>query len=108
MRMADVMRTRRVALGLSQAELDERAGVGAGSIAAYEIPGVEPTHEAAMRIAEALGLSLGELTADDTTQMRWFIETALEIAVETEGVTTIGMFDNEQRTTFFLPREPSD
>lgn len=89
MRMADVIRTRRVALELGE--------------------GAEPTREAALRIADVLGLSLEELTADDTTRprRRWLIERAFGIAIETDGVNTIRSAGDEHRTTFFLPREPS-
>jgi transcriptional regulator with XRE-family HTH domain len=111
MRMADVIRTRRVELGFSPTELEARAGIGAGQVADFEqADGLEPTREAAVLIAQALGLSLEELTADDAERLRsrWFIETALRIAVETDGVETIGWTDDGQQSTIFLPREPSD
>jgi transcriptional regulator with XRE-family HTH domain len=111
MRMAEVIRTRRVALGLSPAGLAARCGVSADSIIQFEkAEGIEPTRETAIHLADALGLSLEELTEADTTRKRgqWFVERALEIAVETDSVTTIGSAGDARQTTFFLPREPSD
>jgi len=61
MDMADVLKTRRAELGLSQAGLAEAAGVNVRQIARYEGGEQQPALNVAVRMAEALQISLEEL-----------------------------------------------
>src|SRR4051794_41393484 len=61
MDFSEVLRSRRVALGLSQAELAERAGVSSRQLARYEAGEQQPVLSAAVALAEALGISLTQL-----------------------------------------------
>ena len=61
MDFSDVLRSRRVALGLSQAQLAQRAGVSPRQLARYEAGEQQPVLSAAVTLAEALGISLTQL-----------------------------------------------
>ena len=61
MDFSDVIRSRRVALGLSQAQLAQRAGVSPRQLARYEAGEQQPVLSAAVTLAEALGISLTQL-----------------------------------------------
>ena len=61
MDFSDVLRSRRVALGLSQAQLAQRAGVSPRQLARYEAGEQQPVLSAAVLLAEALGISLTQL-----------------------------------------------
>ena len=60
---ADELRSRRVALHLSQEELAHRAGINRTYIAKLELARNQPTLTVLFRIAEALDVSLPELMA---------------------------------------------
>ncbi|TQM80011.1 helix-turn-helix protein [Saccharothrix saharensis] len=62
--MAEVMRQRRGELGLSQAELAERAGVGVRQIRRYEAGEQEPSLSVGVAIAKALRITVTELTGE--------------------------------------------
>jgi tetratricopeptide (TPR) repeat protein/DNA-binding XRE family transcriptional regulator len=57
------LRNRRVALGLSQEALAEKAGVSARSVNRWEQGRALPQHEVCRRLAEILQIDLGELVA---------------------------------------------
>ena len=61
MDISDVIRSRRVALGLSQAELAKRAGVSLRQLARYEAGEQQPVLSAAVELANALNISLAQL-----------------------------------------------
>ncbi|GAA3612698.1 helix-turn-helix domain-containing protein [Microlunatus ginsengisoli] len=61
MDFSDVIRGRRTALGLSQAQLAERAGVSLRQLARYEAGEQQPVLAAAVTLADALGISLTQL-----------------------------------------------
>src|SRR4051812_38386537 len=56
-----VIKTRRAALGLSQGQLAERAGVSSRQLARYEAGEQQPVLSAAVTLADALGISLTQL-----------------------------------------------
>ena len=59
--ISDVIRSRRLALGLSQAELAKRAGVSLRQLARYEAGEQQPVLSAAVALATALNISLAQL-----------------------------------------------
>src|SRR6476661_8267526 len=61
MDFSEVLRSRRAALGLSQAQLAQRAGVSPRQLARYEAGEQQPELSAAVTLAEALGISLTQL-----------------------------------------------
>jgi transcriptional regulator with XRE-family HTH domain len=61
MDLSDVIRSRRAALGLSQAQLAQRAGVSLRQLARYEAGEQQPVLSAAVTLADALGISLTQL-----------------------------------------------
>lgn len=61
MDLSEVIRSRRAALGLSQAQLAQRAGVSLRQLARYEAGEQQPVLSAAADLAEALGISLTQL-----------------------------------------------
>lgn len=56
--LAETVRTRREALGWTQAQLGERAGMTQSSVARFEGGGTEPTLPTLEKLAGALGLRL--------------------------------------------------
>jgi transcriptional regulator with XRE-family HTH domain len=64
--MAEVLRRRRIELGMSQAELAEAAGVDKRQIRRYEAGEQQPVLSVAVAIAEALRISVGELAGIPT------------------------------------------
>jgi transcriptional regulator with XRE-family HTH domain len=66
MDMPDVIRSRRTALGLSQAELARAAGVSVRQLARYEAGEQQPVLSAAVALADALGISLAQLAGQVT------------------------------------------
>src|SRR6266542_989262 len=67
MNVAEVIRSRRAALGLTQAQLAEAAGVDKRQIRRYEANETHPTLPVAMAIARVLGISLDELAGETPT-----------------------------------------
>src|SRR5215204_939100 len=59
--MADVIRSRRRQLGLSQVELAKAAGVSVRQMARYEAGEQQPVLSAAVDLAAALGITLAQL-----------------------------------------------
>jgi len=74
--ISDVIRHRRTALGLSQAELAKIAGVSLRQLARYEAGEQQPVLGAAVALAEALGISLarlaGQVSADLDLSGDWW------------------------------------
>jgi transcriptional regulator with XRE-family HTH domain len=66
MDISDVIRSRRTALGLSQAELARAAGVSIRQLARYEAAEQQPVLSAAVALADALGISLAQLAGQVT------------------------------------------
>lgn len=66
--MPDVIRTRRAALGLSQAELAKAAGVNVRQIARYEAGEQQPVLSVAAALADALDISLNQLAGRTSTE----------------------------------------
>lgn len=64
--MSEVLRRRRLELGLSQAGLAEAAGVDTRQIRRYEAGEQQPLLSVAVAIAEALDISVGELAGIPT------------------------------------------
>ena len=67
MDIGDVIKARRTELGMSQAQLAEAADVGTRQIARYESADSEPGLGVALRLAEALGISLTHLAGQIRT-----------------------------------------
>ena len=61
MDFSEVIRSRRAALGLSQAQLADRAKVSLRQLARYEAGEQQPVLSAAVELADALGISLTQL-----------------------------------------------
>src|SRR6266487_4226511 len=61
MEMSEVIRRRRAELGISQAELAAAAGVDTRQIRRYEAGQQQPVLSVAVALANALGISVGEL-----------------------------------------------
>jgi len=61
MDISEVIRARRIALGLSQAELAKAAGVSLRQLARYEAGEQQPVLSAAVALADALGISIAQL-----------------------------------------------
>lgn len=76
MDFSDVLRTRRAALGLSQSQLAQRAGVSLRQLSRYEAGEQQPVLSAAVTLAEALGISVtqlaGQVTYDLDLSGDWF------------------------------------
>lgn len=66
--MPDVIRTRRAALGLSQALLAKAAGVNVRQIARYEAGEQQPVLSVAAALADALDISLNQLAGRTSTE----------------------------------------
>lgn len=66
MDISDVLRSRRAALGISQAELARVAGVSVRQLARYEAGEQQPVLSAAVALAEALDISLAQLAGQVT------------------------------------------
>ena len=66
MDISDVIRARRAALGLSQAELARAANVSVRQLARYEAGEQQPVLSAAVALADALGISLAQLAGQVT------------------------------------------
>jgi transcriptional regulator with XRE-family HTH domain len=61
MDISEVLKARRTALGLSQADLAKAAGVSLRQLARYEAGEQQPVLSAAVALADALGISLAHL-----------------------------------------------
>src|SRR3954447_26851287 len=68
--LGEMIRTRRKELGLSQAELARACGVHLRQIRRYETDEQQPVLAVAVQLAAALGLSIGELAGEASTQPR--------------------------------------
>ena len=66
MELAEVLRARRAALGLSQAELAAAAGLNVRQIARYEAGEQQPVLSVAAALADALDISLNQLAGRDS------------------------------------------
>lgn len=66
MDISEVIKRRRMELGLSQAELAKRADVSLRQLARYEAGEQQPVLSAAVALAEALGVSLAQLAGQVT------------------------------------------
>src|SRR6185437_16136830 len=66
MDFSEVLRSRRAALGLSQAQLAQRAGVSPRQLARYEAGEQQPVLSAAVTLADALQISLAQLAGQVT------------------------------------------
>jgi transcriptional regulator with XRE-family HTH domain len=65
MELHEIIRQRRTELDLSQAELAAKVGVDQRQIRRYESGETQPTLTGAKALAQALGISLGELAGED-------------------------------------------
>lgn len=68
--MPEVMRTRRLALGMSQADLAAAVGLDKRQIRRYEQSEAQPTFPAFRAIAHALGVSLDELGGETEQRLK--------------------------------------
>lgn len=66
METAEVIRRRRVELGLSQAELGEQAGIDGRQVRRYEAGEAQPSLQVAAALARALKISIDELAGANT------------------------------------------
>ena len=66
MDISDTIRSRRSALGLSQAELAKRAGISLRQLSRYEAGEQQPVLSAAVALANALNISLAQLAGQVT------------------------------------------
>jgi transcriptional regulator with XRE-family HTH domain len=89
----DVLRERRLELGLSQAELAAAAGVHLRQIRRYESGEQQPALAVAVRLAGALGISLDALAGIERDRLRldgdWWA--AWQLERETIAVRPIGL-----------------
>ncbi len=69
MNMGDILRARRTAIGLSQAELASVVGVDRRQIRRYEANVAQPTLPVARAMAHRLGITLDELAGDDSADL---------------------------------------
>lgn len=67
--MGDILRARRTAIGLSQAELASAVGVDRRQIRRYEANDAQPTLPVARAMAHRLGITLDELAGDDSADL---------------------------------------
>jgi transcriptional regulator with XRE-family HTH domain len=63
--LASNLRTARRRTGMTQAELAEAAGVGSGTVARLELGGEDPRLSTLQKLADALGVELGDLVPLD-------------------------------------------
>ena len=59
--MKNIIKARRKALGISQAQLAERIGVNTSAVGMWELGERKPRHEKIPKLAEALGCTIGNL-----------------------------------------------
>jgi len=71
MDVAEVIRSRRAVIGLTQAQLAEAAGIDKRQIRRYEAGETHPTLPVAMAIARVLGVSLDELAGGASPPRRY-------------------------------------
>jgi transcriptional regulator with XRE-family HTH domain len=98
--LGDIIKTRRQELGLSQSELASAAGVHLRQIRRYESNEQQPVLPVAVRLAAALGISVGELAGlpseriqlDGTWWAAWqtFNEGAEIVATQPVGLSQHG------------------
>lgn len=69
MDMYDVIRSRRLSLGLSQTELAKTVGVNVRQIARYEAGEQEPGLSVAVSLADALDISLSQLAGQVSDEL---------------------------------------
>jgi len=67
--MAQVIRARRVELGMSQAQLAAAAGIDSRQIRRYESGDQQPMLSVAVAIAHALGITVGQLAGEPTQRL---------------------------------------
>lgn len=67
MAVSEVIRTRRNQLGLTQSQLADAIGVNLRQVVRYEAGEQEPAFSVAVRLADALGISLAELAGEVPT-----------------------------------------
>ena len=67
--MSEVIRGRRAELGMSQAQLAAIAGVDTRQIRRYESGEQQPMLSVAVAIAEALGITVGQLAGESTRRV---------------------------------------
>ena len=67
--MAQVIRTRRAELGMSQAQLAAAAGIDSRQIRRYESGDQQPMLSVAVAIAHALGITVGQLAGEPTQRL---------------------------------------
>jgi transcriptional regulator with XRE-family HTH domain len=70
MEMAEVIRERRTEVGMSQRDLAEAAGVDVRQIRRYEAGEQQPLLSVAVAIADALGISVGELAGKPSHRIK--------------------------------------
>jgi transcriptional regulator with XRE-family HTH domain len=74
--LGEVLRRRRTEIGMSQADLAEAAGVHLRQVRRYESGEQQPVLPVAVRLADALGLTMNELAGRTTTPLtltgRWW------------------------------------
>src|SRR5215831_5586631 len=70
MEMAEVIRERRAEVGMSQRDLAEAAGVDVRQIRRYEAGEQQPLLSVAVAIADALGISVGELAGKPSHRIK--------------------------------------
>jgi len=96
--MPEVIKRRRLELGMSQAELAEQAGVDQRQIRRYESGEAQPTLTAARSLARALGISLDVLAGDPEVAqisgswwMAWSSRPSDEVSVQKIEIRMRGM-----------------
>lgn len=67
--LGEVLRRRRTEIGMSQADLAEAAGVHLRQVRRYESGEQQPVLPVAVRLADALGLTMNELAGRTTTPL---------------------------------------
>jgi transcriptional regulator with XRE-family HTH domain len=60
-KLAEIVRAKRLQLGMGVRELAERLGVSAGYVSRVEVRGETPSPELICKIGDLLGIELGEL-----------------------------------------------
>jgi transcriptional regulator with XRE-family HTH domain len=97
--VSEVIRTRRNQLGLTQSQLADAISVNLRQVVRYEAGEQEPTFSVAVRLADALGISLAELAGDVPTGLNLNGEWWVAWETSKDGVARVdvhNMFATQQ------------
>jgi len=106
-RTPDVIRTHRLRLRLTQAELAREIGVDTRQINRYETAETEPTLAVARRLVEKLGISMDELAGETAPLNGIWISTWHNLGSDTDFQTgTVELTQEGRHLSVHPPRTP--